>query len=302
MAHNIKIPISFEWRPQPAAWELVTAEVVGWALESAQTEPHFHAKVERHGTSYLVEVPWWILSQQTLRLLQREKAREFGRSYSLVLLVCFAGAQKGKRREANPWPMREEFLRLKQDNKALLAFLNKVGIWGPTRTGVPAPAAVEISSASRRQLALAAVDLDPNRLTAEIRSALWRTALADPALDRNTVNYMFPFEIWAFQKQCRDALKKPAHKWVTSQKLLALVPRREYPHYVRTATSCQRAILDTITIDLLRKVKFRLCARPDCRAPFAIQSQHQRKYCCQYCAHIESVRRQRRTVRERQEP
>ncbi|MGD0975201.1 MAG: hypothetical protein ABR866_14020 [Candidatus Korobacteraceae bacterium] len=66
-----------------------------------------------------------------------------------------------------------------------------------------------------------------------------------------------------------------------------------YPHYVLRATSCRRAILDTIVIDHLRKVQFRLCARPDCRTPFAIESRHQREYCCQYCAHIESVRKQR---------
>jgi hypothetical protein len=299
MAQHLNIPVAFKWRSQPAAWKVVTAEVTGWALESAQAEPHFQAKVEERDTRYLLEVPWWALPEPTLRLLEQEKAREFERSYSLELLVCCAEAQNRKKWEANPWPMREEFLRLKRDTKALLAFLNRWGAWGPTRTSVPAPAKVEIPLAGRLRLDLPPVDLDPSKLPAAIRAIVFGAANAEStALDHKVLNYLFPFEIWQFQNHCRDALKKPAHEWLTTQKLLALLPRHEYPHYVLTASGCQRAVLDTITIDFLRKVKFRLCARPDCRTPFPIESRHRREYCCQYCAHIESVRRQRRKAKK----
>ncbi len=331
MAQNINIPIAFEWRPRPVSWKVVTAEVTGWALESAQPGPHFQAKVEEHGTHYRLEVPWWAFPQETLRLLQLEEAREFRRSYPLELLVCSAETQRDIQREANPWPMREEFLRLKRDTKALLAFLNKWGVWGPTwtvrsrgRSSVSAPAEVKIPPTRRQEdfdvekeatetrepmsvgqriknaLDLPPPsDLDPKRLPAEIRPAVWGQALAESmALDRKALNYLFPFEVWQFQKQCRDALRKPAGEWLPTQKLLALVPRPQYPHYVRQAVNCQRAILDTIIIDLLRKVKFRLCARPDCRTPFAIESRHHREYCRPYCAHIESLRRRRKAARK----
>jgi hypothetical protein len=112
-------------------------------------------------------------------------------------------------------------------------------------------------------------------------------------VDRNALYYLLPAEIWEFQKECRTGLKEPAQKWLSKNPLGTLCSRTEYPHYVLRAISCRRAIRDSIVIDHLRKVQFRLCARPDCRAPFAITSRHQRDYCCQYCAHIESVRKGR---------
>lgn len=56
------------------------------------------------------------------------------------------------------------------------------------------------------------------------------------------------------------------------------------------------AIFATIHVDRLRGAKFGFCARRDCRKPFEITSKHQRQYCQQYCAHLESLRR----MRERQ--
>ena len=117
-------------------------------------------------------------------------------------------------------------------------------------------------------------------------------------LNSNALYYLLPAEIWEFQEECRTGLNKPAEKWLSKHPLRKLDSRREYPHHALDATSCRRAILDTIVIDHLRKVQFRLCSRPDCRTPFAIATRHQREYCCQYCAHIESVRRQRRTARQ----
>ena len=54
------------------------------------------------------------------------------------------------------------------------------------------------------------------------------------------------------------------------------------------------AILASIYIDHLRGLRLRFCARPDCRKPFEITSRHKRKYCEQYCAHLEALRRMRR--------
>jgi len=66
---------------------------------------------------------------------------------------------------------------------------------------------------------------------------------------------------------------------------------------VRHAAS---AILATILVDRLRGASFRFCARHDCRKPFEVKSKHERKYCSQYCGHLESLRRMReRQKRER---
>jgi len=53
------------------------------------------------------------------------------------------------------------------------------------------------------------------------------------------------------------------------------------------------AILATIHLDHLRKAEFRFCSREDCGMPYEITSHHERKYCTEYCAHIESVRKTR---------
>ncbi len=66
--------------------------------------------------------------------------------------------------------------------------------------------------------------------------------------------------------------------------------RRSAVIWVAEAVS---AILATIYIDHLRRLRFRFCARRDCRRPFEIRSRHKRKYCQQYCAHLESLRRMR---------
>ena len=59
------------------------------------------------------------------------------------------------------------------------------------------------------------------------------------------------------------------------------------------------AILVTIYIDHLRGLRFRFCARRDCRGAFEVTSRHRRKYCQQYCAHLESLRRMRKRQRRK---
>jgi hypothetical protein len=63
---------------------------------------------------------------------------------------------------------------------------------------------------------------------------------------------------------------------------------------VHSATS---AIFATILIDHLRGATFRFCARHDCRKPFEIISKHKRKYCTQYCGHLEGLRKMRKRQR-----
>jgi hypothetical protein len=50
------------------------------------------------------------------------------------------------------------------------------------------------------------------------------------------------------------------------------------------------AIILTVHIDHLRRVRFKSCARPDCRKPFHLTSRHRRLYCGRYCGHLVAVR------------
>jgi hypothetical protein len=65
------------------------------------------------------------------------------------------------------------------------------------------------------------------------------------------------------------------------------------------ASDVVSAIFATIEIDHLRGAKFGVCARTDCPKFFEITSRHSRKYCSQYCAHLESVRRTRGRQRKK---
>jgi hypothetical protein len=59
------------------------------------------------------------------------------------------------------------------------------------------------------------------------------------------------------------------------------------------------AILATIYIDHLHGTKFGFCKRDDCRKAYKIESKHARRYCSQYCAHLESLRRMRKRQRQK---
>lgn len=110
-------------------------------------------------------------------------------------------------------------------------------------------------------------------------------------------------EVWQVRARFMQAVMEPIEEWlndssVNQSSLSFFQPRAKHPHFFFRATDCLSAIRTTITLDLLRKKKFRRCARKDCRIPFEVRSKHRRKYCTQYCGHIESVREERRKEQE----
>ena len=78
---------------------------------------------------------------------------------------------------------------------------------------------------------------------------------------------------------------------------LQRIPR--FPHFVVRTASCEKAIRTTLLADFVNGIKFKACARPDCGKAFSIESKHAREYCTQYCAHLESVRRNRKLKRRK---
>jgi hypothetical protein len=103
-----------------------------------------------------------------------------------------------------------------------------------------------------------------------------------------------------FQKTVRQALISSPDEWLIDEFVSGLDSLKrtdEYPYFRMETVECEPAIRATVTIDLLRKARFDTCARPDCGQPFAITSNHRRRYCTQYCGHLESVRRSRAAQR-----
>jgi hypothetical protein len=115
-------------------------------------------------------------------------------------------------------------------------------------------------------------------------------------------NFVTIRELLELQHSVREALMESPTAWLSSHysDLPAARSRSANVPYFKVLTdSCQIAIRVTSTIDLMREMKFRVCARPDCQIPFPVTSKHSRSYCTQYCAHLESVRRSRRRIAQR---
>ena len=52
----------------------------------------------------------------------------------------------------------------------------------------------------------------------------------------------------------------------------------------------------TVTLDLVKQVKFSNCARIECGQPFP-ESRRDKQFCSRECAHVEAVRRSRNKIR-----
>jgi hypothetical protein len=170
------------------------------------------------------------------------------------LLMPISEQEQQRARQGDAWALRDEFFHLKQGDAKSL--LNFFNKWG-----------------------------------------LWHVRTGDFELD---LSYAVSVrEVWQIQERFRRAVVSPISEWLTDNSvnvspLAVFEPREKYPYFNLKANCCSLAILNTITLDLLRKVKFKICKRKDCRAPYAIESEHERTFCSQYCGHLESLRKNRR--------
>ena len=103
--------------------------------------------------------------------------------------------------------------------------------------------------------------------------------------------------IWQRQAVVRDALKGDPGEWVKTHGF-RFRSQSTFPHFVHVANDCFSCIIDSITIDFLRKIPFRICKRSDCGTPFAADRRG-KQYCSQYCAHLVSLRKARKELKKR---
>jgi hypothetical protein len=175
-------------------------------------------------------------------------------------------AQADCRRE-NPRQLRDEFLRVTADKANILPFLNRWGEWDGTER-------VRVS--------------DFARLQTSVNEGLTATAAA------KWFHHVLPSE---WEKSSGLSL----HPFGSDVFTLAVDMQENYPHVWVKTDKCREAILMSVTIDKLRGVRFAHCARPDCpNPPYEMTSDHERMYCSQYCAHLESIRRNAKKKKSRQ--
>ena len=176
-------------------------------------------------------------------------------------MLCFERENVGER-IGDPWLMRREFMQLPEANDAVLSFANRWGAWN---------------------VGALSVHTYPFRLNEFIKLE-----------SRPWIECLSPFLVWQERQRLKAAMLAPPEEWLSRNASLGFTASRQrFPYLGVKATTCLRAIEITITLDHLRNVRSRICARPDCDNIFTVESNHGKVYCDQYCAHLVSVRRNR---------
>lgn len=179
----------------------------------------------------------------------------------------------GKPTFFDPKEKRNEFFRLQRgDTAELVSFLNTVGLFES-----------EASLAN-----VAGVDEEAGK----VETAITETASGD--------YYSVPYhplhsakKIWAFRDLLVRGLKGNSELGSVCDFQTRIVRESNSPRVVITTRTLLDAVLLSIIVDRVKKAKVQKCARPDCGIIFMSDNRHKKKYCCRYCAHVESVRRDR---------
>ncbi len=180
--------------------------------------------------------------------------------------------------ELDGWKCREEFFALPQgNNEALLRFLTKMGVWLQEkrellghwsdelmqhyREGHPVPINVGGLWSFREGLKQALVNRKAFSTT--YAPTLSRPETGLQLLQQSGIEFPLSFELTKFAAG------------------------------VVTLTDAYHMLLATVFFDVASGLRFRVCHRADCRELFPVKSRHEKKFCCWYCAHITTVRRNR---------
>lgn len=194
----------------------------------------------------------------------------------------------------DPWQARAEFLRLPLDprhprfNRApekLVEFLNGVGVWDQ-------PSYFDKPKEEYKGTILNTGHVVYGQAIRDLSFFWEKQGLLEDLMDDKSSLFR---ERHLRSKQPRDWAEA---NWIADrQDVFSLVFDWDQKAARPTITTVcfWNAVLLSLQIDLAKGTRFRTCARPDCGIPYPITNRHERKYCSQYCGHIESLRRKRGT-------
>lgn len=294
MAHNtIELPAEIDLRCQQAAWTAGIAKYVGWKDSNIVAPEGVLRVIEPPQYAKLIQpVSRWLLPLDLQARVPVEsspgrssrKIHKDPQSTPIEVIFCDVrttakGLDTVPSTRVDGWQMREDFLRLDHRTDVLLNFLNQYGVWHPSTTP---------------NLYWRSVSVDPKIV---LPDAIWY--MSRPYYFFTSPGKYLQSRV-DVQDTFRKALTSGGEKWFDDElsRLGELNPRPKFPHFLIKAKTCFDVIRTTITIDHLRGTRFSTCARHDCEMPFAIESRHRKLYCQQYCAHLESVRRNRTNARK----
>ena len=189
----------------------------------------------------------------------------------------------GRPRKLDGWKCRQEFLQLPRNEKALLGFLTKVGLWQPHGADDPRATGVPYTIGGRLALSpLAPLQVD----------AVWnfQEDIKKAITDRERfIEFYASFVEW---NDSSFDLANRAAFWNEFPVRFDL--HDKFPAGVVRTIYFTELVLATIYADFIRGFHFQVCQRSDCAQAFTVETGHKRKFCTQYCGHLVSLRRKRR--------
>jgi hypothetical protein len=260
MAHIVQIPISFEFRKAKILWEESPASVIGWHTGVSEKEPlHLIAKLRRGGPRSKIAIPLDKLPERERKLCLATVGKRH--SDEMVKEICSS-------------------LELPYFAHGCETYFGKE----VRKHSLP-------DDAWQLRDEFLSLKGDPKKTISFLnRWGRWKS-----------LSYVDPSEIAHLQVAVRAALTEAPDKWFSTVAFPTMVNSHsaQFPYFTMLTDKCEVAIRMATTIDLLQRVEFKTCARPDCAKPFPVKSKRKRDYCTQYCAHLESVRRARKSITQR---
>ena len=138
----VSFPVEFEFRKTKVAWVQASARLKGWARRTDATVDggNLMAEITPGGFTYPVRFPLKRLPEGRweglwLQAYTDEDVERVLSDYEPLLLVPSGRTYvqddnlRANSQPADPWALREEFLRLEPSIESALAFLNKWGRW-----------------------------------------------------------------------------------------------------------------------------------------------------------------------------
>lgn len=221
-----------------------------------------------------------IPTRWTVRVVQPEEQDHGSRMFAFPTVIADGSLDAFQVAERDAWACREEFLGLRaSDTDGLRKFLESVGLWFSWEHDPISHWSSEVTEHLKKG--------NPTPITV---AGLWRfqKSLRDSLLKKKSFKETYALEVGRpltglqLLNESREGIEYPLRVELTN--VVAGVV---------TLTDAYRMLLATVFFDVARGIRFKTCQRPDCRKPFPLESKHEKKFCCTYCAHITAVRRDR---------
>ncbi len=281
---DVEIPVRLSFRPYCARWTTCSAELLGWREKPTNTysEPDLewlNPPDDRDRIRVRLDVP---SAQDLASLAYAFGCRPSGRSYTIDIV----------RRLIPPYVLPPHADHQSTPNIAGRRFDVLVCLMQESEEFAGTSKLKQEREKNAWEMRDEFLNLGREIFALERFLEKWGLWSRSGVFDRPVLES--PNWLWARQEEYRRALAGKPHTWLGGTRdQFNLSMSNERPYFKVRLSYCEEAIKATITIDHLRKVRFGICRRHDCRRLFKRTSRQKRFYCKPECAHLANVRKLR---------